>query len=58
MLPATLPSPLLCRSVGISARPYGQRDSTPRNTVARSAASEEGVDASATLHGEWPLLST
>jgi hypothetical protein len=45
-------------SVGISARPAGQRDSTRRNTVARSAASEEGVDAWGTLHGEWPLLST
>lgn len=45
-------------SVGVSARPAGQRDSTRRNTVARSAASEEGVDAAGTLHGEWPLLST
>ena len=58
----SLPSPalpaLLLRSVGVSARPAGQRDSTRRNTVARSAASEEGVDAAGTLHGEWPLLST
>lgn len=44
------PLPLLRRSSSASAKRSGD---VARNTLARSSASEEGVDATAVLSGDW-----